>query len=228
MTEPVFSQTDVINWLRNHPDFLVQQPELFAQLDVPHAAGTASLIEKQVEILRNDNQRLKRQLEHLSGVAGENERLMQRLHRMALGLVATDSLNALYRRLHQGLSDDFRADAVRLMLDPETAGKFTEADIAPLPEKQPPWMGKLMASGQPRCGRLTREKREAVFGAAGAELRSAALVPLADRGLLGIGSKSDQRFHSDMGTLFLELLRETLQFRLGLDDSEEQQRRHRA
>ena len=228
MTDQYPSEAEVIAWLREHPDFLSRQPELFAELEVPHEAGTSSLIEKQVDILRSDNRRLKRQLEHLSGVAGENERLMQRLHRMALGLVATDSFDALYRRLHEGLSGDFRADAVCLLLDAETAGKFTGADIAPLPAKQPDWMQKLLASGTPQCGRLTREKREAVFGAHGAELGSAALVPLADRGLLGIGSKSDDRFHPDMGTLFLELLRETLQFRLGLDDPAEEKRRQRA
>lgn len=228
MTDQSPSEAEVIAWLREHPDLLSRQPELFAELEVPHEAGTASLIEKQVDILRSDNRRLKRQLEHLSGVAGENERLMQRLHRMALGLVATDSFDALYQRLLEGLSGDFRADAVCLMLDAETAGKFTDADIAPLPAKQPDWMQKLLASGTPQCGRLTREKREAVFGADGAELGSAALVPLADGGLLGIGSKSDDRFHPDMGTLFLELLRETLQFRLGLDDPEEEKRRQRA
>lgn len=228
MTDQSPSEAQVIAWLREHPDFLTRQPQLFAELEVPHEAGTASLIEKQVEILRNDNQRLKRQLEHLSGVAGENERLMQRLHRMALGLVATDSLDDLYRRLLDGLGGDFRADAVCLLLDPDTAAKFSSAEISPLPEKQPEWMQKLLASGQPQCGRLTREKREAVFGAAGADLGSAALVPLADRGMLCIGSTSDDRFHPDMGTLFLELLRETLQFRLGLDDREQEKRRQRA
>lgn len=228
MTDKSPSEVEVIDWLREHPDFLSRQPELFAQITVPHDTGTASLIEKQVEILRSDNRRLKRQLEHLSGVAGENERLMQRLHRMALGLVATDTFDALYQRLHEGLSGDFRADAVCLLLDADVAEKFDEADVAPLPSKRPDWMEKLLDSGTPQCGRLTREKREAVFGAQGAKLGSAALVPLSDRGLLGIGSNSDERFHPDMGTLFLDLLRETLQFRLGLNDSDEEERRQRA
>lgn len=228
MTEPTPNEVEVIAWLREHPDFLTRHPDLFAELDVPHEVGAASLIEKQVEILRSDNQRLKRRLEHLSGVAGENERLMQRLHRMALGLVATASFDDLYQKLHDGLTDDFRADAVCLLLDSETTARFAEADISPMPQKQPEWMQKLLASGTPRCGRLTREKREAIFGDAGAELGSAALVPLGNRGVLGIGSKSDERFHPDMGTLFLELLRETLQFRLGLDDPDQEKRRQRA
>lgn len=228
MTDQSPSEAEVIEWLREHPDFLSNQPELFAQLEIPHEAGAASLIEKQVELLRSDNQRLKRQLKHLSGVAGENERLMQRLHRMALDLVAAESFDALYQRLHEGLGRDFRADAVCLLLDREQREKFTEADVVALPENRPEWLEKLMVSGKPQCGRLTREKREAVFGKSGAELGSAALVPLAESGLLAIGANSDDRFHPDMGTLFLELLRETLQFRLGMQNSEEGNRRQRA
>ena len=228
MTNKSPSETEVIAWLHEHPDFLTRQPELFAQLGVPHDAGAASLIEKQVEILRNENRRLKRQLEHLSTVAGENERLMQQLHGLALGLVATDSYDALYRRLCQGLCDDFRADRVCLLLDDKLASQFDDAEISRLPAKPPDWMEKLLADGTPQCGRLTRQKRETVFGAAGASLGSAALVPLFGQGLLGIGSDSGDRFHPGMGTLFLELLRETLQFRLGMDADEDEKRRQRA
>lgn len=222
------SEAEIIEWLREHPDFLVSQPELFAQMEIPHETGTASLIQKQVELLRSENQRLKRQLKHLSGVAGENERLMQRLHRMALDLVAAASFDALYQRLNEGLARDFRADAICLMLDREQREKFTNADVTALPENRPEWLEKLLVSGKPQCGRLTREKREAVFGKNGAELGSAALVPLSESGLLAIGANSDDRFHPDMGTLFLELLRETLQFRLGMQGPEAEERRRRA
>jgi len=37
-------------WLREHPDFLLEEPELLAELVVPHPAGTTSLIERQVEL----------------------------------------------------------------------------------------------------------------------------------------------------------------------------------
>ena len=228
MTEPNLSETEVAEWLRVHPDFLARHPDLISRLAIPHETGTTSLIERQVELLRSDNERLQHHLEHLSGVAGENERLMQRLHRLALGLVATDNCDTLFQRLADGLNSDFCADAVRLMLDAEQAARFSESEISALPEKQPDWLQKLLASGQPQCGRLTREKRETVFGKTGAELGSAALIPLGDNGLLAIGATSDDRFHPDMGTLFLDLLRETLQFRLGLDDRHETRRRQRA
>jgi len=228
MTDNNRSEAEIVEWLRANPDFLSRHPDLIARLAIPHQSGTTSLIERQVELLRGDNQKLQRRLNHLSEVAGENERLMQRLHRLTLGLIATDTRDALYQRLVAGLQSDFRADAVCLMLDGKQAAAFSDSAIVALPNQQPEWMQKLLASGQPQCGRLTREKREAVFGKVGAKLGSAALVPLGDTGLLGIGAKSDDRFHPDMGTLFLELLRETLQLRLGMDEPETAQARQRA
>lgn len=228
MTEQTPNEAEVVEWLRKHPDFLARQPELFSRMEIPHEAGAASLIERQVELLRDENQRLQRRLEHLSGVAGANERLMQRLHRMTLGLMAADSHDALYQRLCEGLQSDFRADAVCLLLDPEQREKFTDNGISALPEKRPEWLDRLLESGKPQCGRLTREKREAVFGPAGEQLGSVALAPLANGGLLAIGANSDDRFHPDMGTMFLQLLCETLQFRLGMDERDESKRRQRA
>lgn len=228
MTDNNRSEAEIAEWLRANPDFLTRHTDLITSLAVPHESGTTSLIERQVALLRSENQQLRRRLDHLTGMAGENERLLQRLHRLALALVATESCDTLYGQLEKSLRNDFRADAICLMLDAVQAAEFSESPIAALPEKQPKWMQKLLAAGQPQCGRLTRMKREFVFGETGAGLGSAALVPLGSNGLLGIGAESRDRFHPDMGTLFLELLRETLQFRMGLDEPETAAPRQRA
>jgi hypothetical protein len=219
MTESKLSETAIVDWLRRHPDFLERHPDALAHLDIPREEGVASLLQRQVKLLRDDNQRLKRQLKHLSGVAGENERLMQRLHRLSLQLVAADDVATLFERLDEGLRSDFRADAVCLIVDPL---------IRPAPDPRPEWLDELLAGGEPVCGRLTRDKREGVFGRTGAGLGSAALVPLTAGTLLAIGAESDDRFHPDMGTLFLELLRTTLRFRLDLESDADGRRRARA
>lgn len=219
---------DVREWLLERPDFLAEHPDVLAAQTIPHEAGTASLIERQIELLRAENQHLKRRLSHLSGVAGENQRLMQRLHSLSLQLMATSSAREMIEILCGGLESDFRADSICLMLGPERAGLHEIEGVVPMPDKHPGWLEKLIASGKPQCGRLTRSKREFVFGEAGAELGSAALVPLDESGLLAIGAESPDRFHPDMGTLFLELLGETLRFRLEVGDSSTEKRRARA
>jgi hypothetical protein len=228
MTESKLSETAIVDWLRRHPDFLERHPDVLADLDIPREDGVASLLQRQVQLLRDDNQRLKRQLKHLSGVAGENERLMQRLHRLSLQLVAAEDVATLFERLDEGLRSDFRADAVCLIVDPGDSLGDGHALIRPAPDPRPEWLDELLAGGEPVCGRLTRDKREGVFGRTGAGLGSAALVPLTAGTLLAIGAESDDRFHPDMGTLFLELLRTTLRFRLDLESDADGRRRARA
>ncbi|MDX1626636.1 MAG: DUF484 family protein [Wenzhouxiangellaceae bacterium] len=214
------SASRVADWLKQHPDFLDEHPDVLAALQVAHDSGVASLIERQVEVLRDENDRLRRQLALLSGIAGENERLMQRLHRLSLDLMAIGEAAPFLSELDRRLREDFRADEVRLLLDDPSPAPSDSELARPLPDSRPDWLSQLLAEGEPACGRLTLDKRTFCFGDHGSELGSAALVPIGDAGLLAIGATSDERFHPDMGTLFLRLLGETIQLRLkSLDEA---------
>lgn len=236
MNDTSIGARQVREWLMEHPDFLAGDPELLVCMEVPHPSGTSSLLERQVEVLREETRQLKRQLSHLTGVAGENERRMQRLHRLSLELVATSTPTELFRLLVHGLRERFEADGVRLLLrDPESLGLDAQDEVIALrslsrssPETLPDWLDEILREGQPRCGRLTREKREALFGETGAELGSAALLPLGERGLLAIGALDDNRFHPEMGTLFLTLLGQTVEFRLSHETNPPEQQQARA
>jgi len=215
-------------WLREHPDFLLEEPELLAELVVPHPAGTTSLIERQVELLRQENRSLNRKLDHLTGMAGQNEQLMQRLHRLSLSLVTSASMIELSERLQQALGQDFQADAVRLLLDPSVLKGTVVSGLATLPDPRPEWLEALSRAGQPLCGRLTRAKRAALFGDDADRIASAALVPVGSLGVLAIGAESDERFQPDMGTLFLSLLGDALSFRLTPADPGRREKRAQA
>ncbi|KGE03685.1 hypothetical protein HRUBRA_01712 [Pseudohaliea rubra DSM 19751] len=69
-------------------------------------------------------------------------------------------------------------------------------------------LGSLLRGGKPACGALRAEEFGYLFpGARGAG--SAAIAPLnfaGDRGLVAVGSDDAKRYHSRMGTLFLEHL----------------------
>jgi len=219
MSEFQPNPTQVAAWLREHPDFLAGQPELLAELRVPHEAGAASLIEHQLEVLRRDNEALKRRLTHLSRVAGQNERLLLRLHKLTLSLVAAETVETMVHRLDAGLHDEFEADRARLLLDAKSrpAG-LDHPMVAHLPADRPGWLTELITVQRPLCGRLTREKRAALLGTDGETLGSVAVLPLGPDALLAIGATADDRFHPEMGTLFLELLTAALRFRLDPSD----------
>ena len=83
---------EVAAWLRRHPAFLQQFPDLALTLVVPRDNGpTASLASYQLDILREKNRELTKRLHELFGNAQENERLAVRTHQLTLALMRQDS-----------------------------------------------------------------------------------------------------------------------------------------
>jgi len=97
MTETVdkLGAHEVAAWLRRHPGFLKQFPDLALTLVVPRDDGpTASLASYQLEVLREKNRELARRLADLGATAQVNERLAVRTHQLTLALT-TRFLNGL-------------------------------------------------------------------------------------------------------------------------------------
>lgn len=95
-----FGAHEVATWLRRHPTFLKQFPDLAVSLLVPRDDGpTASLATYQLEVLRDKNRELSRRLHELGSNAQENERLAVRTHQLTLALMrqtsAADTLKAM-------------------------------------------------------------------------------------------------------------------------------------
>lgn len=218
------SKDDAIAWLKANPDLLTEHPELLDDLILSHQAGTASLIERQVERLRSENRELKEQLTGLTRIAAENERLMQRLHRLTLEVMSADSAGQFLECLFERLARDFKADHVRLWLLGSGPDEATDAGISLLPDPPPAWLDRLFESGKTECGRLTQEKRKLLFSEHSNSIGSAALVPIPAIGLLVIGTESAERFFPGMGTLFLELLGKTIAYRLEFFEADHRKR----
>lgn len=218
------NEVDVLEWLASHPDFFERHPEILESLELPHETGASSLIEVQVARLRRDNHQLRAQLETLAGIAGENERLMQRLHQLTLEVMTTRSSGEFIERLMARLASDFDARSVRLHLLEHHEG-LADIEAATLHDAGvPDWFDKLIEDGSIEFGRFTRAKLETLFPIQHDKIGSAALVPISGVGLLAIGSDSPERFHPNMGTLFLELLGTTIRHRLEQDCPDERKR----
>lgn len=191
----------VADYLRRHPDFFLRHDYLLTDLELPHnAKGAVSLIERQVAVLREQRQELKRKLQHLTQTARDNEHLLERIEQLILGLLETRGSEALLRRLREGLREDFHADAVELRL---FAGDSTKAREL---------FDKVIGRGEPVCGHIAPAQAQLLFGKAADELASGAVIPLFAPGstqcigMLGIGSVDPRRFHAEMGTTFLRYL----------------------
>lgn len=218
--EPVRSdepdEAAVVEYLRRYPEFLAQHPEVLAVVRVPHrpGGGATSLVERQVKLLREQNERLERQLGELLYTARDNERVGRRLLGLGRGLLEADSLDAVLALVREALLNEFSADRVWIrLIDPgyeRHAGLDPERFLRPDDPVLAPF-GQCLDSGEPVCGGIERNDIAALTGESADDLASAAVVPLNGGhpvGLVVLGSTDARHFHPDMGTHFLRQLGE--------------------
>lgn len=204
---------EVANWLRRHPRFLQQFPDLAMSLVVPREEGSASsLASYQLEVLRDKNRELSRRLQELFGNAQENERLAVRTHQLTLALLRQDSAADTLRAMAASLAEDFNGDLVRLVIFKPVPG-LNDSDWLQLVDEADPRLQSFrdaLASGEPLCGRLQPEKHALLYGERADDVQSTALLPLPGTGLIAVGSRDANRFFPGMGTLFLRMMGESL------------------
>jgi uncharacterized protein YigA (DUF484 family) len=210
---------EVASYLRRHPTFLGEFPDIALTLLVPREQGsTTSLASYQLEVLRDKNQELNRRLHELIETASDNEQLVVRVHSLTVALMREKTLGDTVRRVVAGLTEDFHTELVRLALFRAPSEDLPAADwliVAPRDAQQ--WMpfGEFLDRTEPLCGRLQPEKLDALFGANSAHVKSAVLVPIDGIGMLAIGSSDGNRFHPGMGTVFLKLIAEAVAAAVG-------------
>jgi uncharacterized protein YigA (DUF484 family) len=228
MSDKNRSIEDIVSrYLRQNPDFLEQEPSLLKHMELSHASGPAvSLIEKQVQYLRKQNEMLEQKLNQLIQVASDNEILMRRVHSLTLELMMMGDLASFFDRLTEALLEEFKADILNITLfnikvkaSPKTPMFYIKRND---PEMQQ-FQGHL-EKGVSVCGRLNRNKRDYLFGTRAQWVQSTVLVPMGDDGMLAVGSSDPARFYPGMGTLFLDLLARVVVSRLALEVPQKQRK----
>lgn len=215
------SAEQVEQYLREHPEFFNDHLALVGSLRVPHATGPAvSLIERQVTVLRDQNQQYKRKLMELVQVGRDNDTLHRNLHLLTLALMRAGSLGDVIERVHGHLRDDFKADVVALRLAHLPADFSTDTCTLPLDQGDPALasFAPFFRAVRPLCGELKPEQLAYLYGDQAEAVASTALIPLgveAELGMLAVGSHDDHRFHPAMDTLFLRCLGELVACALG-------------
>lgn len=212
-TAEQLSAHEVAAWLRRHPRFLQQFPDLAVSMVVPRDEGpAASLASYQLEVLRDKNRELTRRLHELFGNAQENERLSVRTHQLTLALMRQGSAADTLRAMAASLAEDFNGDLVRMVLFRPVAGLEGAEwlQVMPAEDARLQTFRDCLVSGEPLCGRLQPEKHTVLYGARAEEVQSTALLPLPGVGLVAVGSRDPNRFFPGMGTLFLRMMGESL------------------
>ncbi len=202
---------EVAAWLRRHPKFLQQFPDLALSLVVPREDGpAASLASYQLEVLRDKNRELSRRLQDLYAVSQENERLAVRTHQLTLALMRQGDAADTVRAMAATLAEDFGGDLVRVVLFAPVAGLDGEDWLQVIPREDRVLVpfNDCLRDGEPLCGRLHPDKQALLYASRVDEVQSTALLPIAGVGLVAVGSVDPNRFYPGMGTLFLRMMGE--------------------
>ena len=210
------TKSDVIAYLEAHPDFFSQHPEILSEMEVPHNSGNAvSLVERQVQVLREQNQQMSKRLHELIEIARQNEELAQRMHQLSLTLMDSGDPREIFATLYDNLRKNFHADKVAVKIFAEPAFIDFEAG--------PEFVGKgqldeqlfksIIEKQRPLSGRMKHQQQVFLFGDEGDSIASCVLVPLIGfnwNGILSIGSFDADRFQPGMGVELLANLADML------------------
>ena len=208
------SEDEVVTYLEQHPDLLLKHEYLLEKMQVPHATGSGmvSLIERQVELLREKNSQQEERLLALINNARANEALSDKLHRFSLQLSATRGTEELLQSAIENLQQQFEIDAVSVHIKP--AYQTDDLKASSLSEKT--YLAVMDTLGGDSCSchnELDDELLNSLFADKAPSIKSCALVALDAPhriGLIALGSSEQDRFSPQMGTLILSRLGEQL------------------
>ncbi len=197
----------VAAYLRRHPDFLVDHPNLIAALTPPshhQGEGVVDLQRFMLETMRDELRSLQSRENHLLDAAEERDVSQSRVQEAALAILEARSFEHLIRTINERIAQLLDVASVRLCVEtsesiPGPSGKAGVVVIEPGTIDK--WMRRtddiVLVGGAPG--------RRAIFGGHAGDVRSYALLrlgfgPKSPGGLLALGSSDADGFHPRQGT----------------------------
>lgn len=212
----MLSPQQVVDYLREHPDFFVGRDELVRSLTLPHDSGRAiSLVERQVHLFREQRDSLRHELVELVSIARQNDRLFEKSKRLLMQVIEARNLADMASVIDDSIRGDFGLDASSLMLIgdevPAASGALHLVSESDAREQ----LGVLLDGDRAVCGQFRSADRAFLFPGRDEPVASVALVPLrtdSDQlvGVFAVGSCQPGYFDQSMGSLFLSYISDTL------------------
>jgi len=208
----------VASYLRSHPDFLLEHPNLLDGLEPPvrdHGNGVVDLQNVMVKRLRDEVEMLGGMRDDLLETSRGNANSQDRIHRAIIALLEAPS----FERFIECVTTDL---AVILDLDLVTIG-VEQSDQAfpshPAPGVyclEPGQVDVLLGPGNRMQLRDDVSGEPALYGSGASLVRSDALIRLAigeavPAAVLAMASRGEGRFHSAQGTELLSFLAKVLE-----------------
>lgn len=220
--QAVVNKDSVAKYLLEHPSFLIDNPDLLAEIQVQlQENGAISLTQIQASQAREKIKQLKAQLEELFSNARQNEIIYRVYADLNLDLAKAQSISDLNTRLKQHLVLGLGLESAHIVLlggDGELAHQLSEIQHRSIFDKK-------LARQPFYFGRIGKIEKEALFP--NLEAASVALVLLNEAknpnnkqakrqaiGLIAIASSDPLHFQPDMDTVLVDYLRKSLNFHI--------------
>ena len=126
------SEDSITEYLENHLDFFEGRENLLMNLQLSHhqGSGAISLVERQVEVLRESNLKFKQQLKEIVVAAKDNHKVLDKIHQLALRLIESPSSVKRIQILQSSLKKDFLADrCVLIIFSSKVKSVFSDNDF---------------------------------------------------------------------------------------------------
>ena len=208
----------VADYLKNNLDFFVKNSAILAELKIPHEHGGAiSLVEKQLTVLREQNQETNKKIHELIEIATQNEELARRMHQLALTLIDADDPKDIFSTMYDNLKKNFHADRVivRLFANPAFMDSSAADEFVGKECIEESLFKRIIEKREPLSGKINHQQQVFLFGDDGDDIASSVMIPLHGvgwGGILAIGSFDAKRFQPGMGIELLANLGEILSF----------------
>lgn len=196
----------VADYLLSHPDFLEVNSYLLTELTVKHQSGQSiSLIERQVSVLRKENQQLKQQLATIINNAKQNDLTLKKTHALILELVGCNSAMEIQVKVESMMINEFGSSACKLWLlaektsDNQLSYQETNTELTRFVERDHVY-----------CGLLREQEKQKLFAEQAEHVGSAAVLSLQNDGkliaMLAIGNVDKNYYRENMTTSLLDYI----------------------
>jgi uncharacterized protein YigA (DUF484 family) len=143
---------DVAHYLQDHPEFFDQYADLLSLVTLPdpHSGRAISITEKQLVNLRDKVRALEAKLAELIGFGEENDAISDKVHGLAVALIAAGDRAGVVRALYSHLGGAFAVPHVTLRLWGAGRATATSSTRWRIPSRpSPPACGSPTAAPSP-------------------------------------------------------------------------------
>jgi uncharacterized protein len=219
--ELTLSAESVAAYLTSNPDFFTHNPALLKKISISHAltGNVQSLIERQVGLLREDNNEFKKLIKKNNALSKTQHYLLQHIYQFTFELLNTKTEIELYRLLKLNLGKWFSASWVKLLIfeSGRKTGHIGGIHCLKNESRLRFMFIEMLNRNKPLCSSLQTEQIQMLFNKDADKVKSNLIIPIRQGswyGLFVLGSNERNQYGVGGELDMLVFISQLLSFKL--------------